>query len=286
MGIGSNLTVEATINPDFGQIEADPAEVNLTVFETTFAERRPFFLEGNNVLVAGTSNYYYSRRIGARPTIPTSAPYVDYPDVNTILGAAKLTGRFRNGLSIGFLGAVTSEETARQADLQGARSELSVAPLTEWGVSRAIKQFGTQGSTVGAHMTLVHREMDEGSPMAQLLVRNALTTGVDTRIRFKDRTYEASGHVGLTFLSGDPAAVARVQRSSGHYLQRLDQPEIRYDPTRTDLNGAQVVGNLSKIGGRHWLWTNSIMIESPEFDREAYNRKLTSIGLRELVVPE
>ena len=81
VGIGSNLTLEATINPDFGQIEADPAEVNLTVFETIFTERRPFFIEGNSVLVAGTSNYYYSRRIGARPTGAATGDYVDYPDI-------------------------------------------------------------------------------------------------------------------------------------------------------------------------------------------------------------
>src|SRR3954468_10069330 len=144
IGVGSNLTLDATINPDFGQVEADPAEVNLTVFETIFDEKRPFFIEGNNILAAGTSNYYYSRRIGARPTLPTTAQYVDYPDVNTILGAAKLTGRFKNGLSIGFLGAVTAEESASLANF-GARSEVSVAPRTEWGVSRVIKQFGNEG---------------------------------------------------------------------------------------------------------------------------------------------
>jgi uncharacterized protein DUF5916 len=271
IGVGSNLTLDATINPDFGQVEADPAEVNLTVFETIFDEKRPFFIEGNNILEAGTSNYYYSRRIGARPTLPTSAQYVDYPDVNTILGAAKLTGRFRNGLSIGFLGAVTAEESASLANF-GARSEVSVAPRAEWGVSRIIKQFGNEGSTAGAHLTMVHREMEEGTPLAQLLVRNALTTGADTRIRFKDRTYEASGNVGLTFLTGDSEAIARVQRASGHYLQRLDQPEIRYDPTRTELNGAQIVGNISKIAGRHWLWSNNIMIESPEFDPSDFGR--------------
>ena len=88
IGIGSNLTLEATINPDFGQVEADPAEVNLTVFETTFAEKRPFFIEGNNILEAGTSNYYYSRRIGARPTGPATGQFVDYPLNTTILGAA------------------------------------------------------------------------------------------------------------------------------------------------------------------------------------------------------
>ncbi|HUR32257.1 MAG TPA: DUF5916 domain-containing protein [Vicinamibacterales bacterium] len=270
IGIGSNLTLEATINPDFGQVEADPAEVNLTVFETTFPEKRPFFIEGNNILEAGTSNYYYSRRIGARPAGAATGEYVDYPQNTTILGAAKLTGRFSNGLSVGFLGAVTDEESAR-VSIRNLRSDVPVAPRTEWGVGRAIKQLG-RDSTLGAHVTLVHREMEEGTLLASSLVRSALTTGIDTRLRFKDRTYEASGNIGLTFLNGDAAAMARVQRASGHYLNRLDQPAIRYDPSRTDLNGAQVVGNLSKIAGRHWLWSNNIMIESPEFDPLDFGR--------------
>lgn len=270
IGIGSNLTLDATINPDFGQVEADPAEVNLSVFETTFTERRPFFIEGDNILQAGTSNYYYSRRIGARPTGTATGDYVDYPDTGTILGAAKLTGRFKNGLSVGFLGAVTNEESAR-VSINNVHSDVIVAPRTEWGVGRAIKQYG-RDSFVGAHVTLVHREEDAGSSMASLLVRNAITTGADTRIRFKDRTYELSGNVGLTFLNGDSTAIARVQRASGHYMNRLDQPQIRYDPTRTGLSGAQTVANLSKIAGRHWLWTNSVMIESPEFDPLDFGR--------------
>lgn len=271
VGIGSNLTLEATFNPDFGQVEADPAEVNLTVFETIFDERRPFFIEGNNILEAGTSNYYYSRRIGARPTGAATGEYVDYPDQSTILGAAKLTGRLSNGLSVGFLGAVTGEESAGISN-RGIRSEVEVAPRSEWVVGRAIQQFGNEGSTVGAHFTLVHREMDPGTPLASLLNRNALTTGVDTRIRFKDRTYEASGNVGLTFLNGDAPAIARVQRASGHYLQRPDQPHVRYDPTRTSLDGLQIVGNLSKIAGRHWLWSHNGMFEFPEFDPLDFGR--------------
>lgn len=270
IGIGSNLTLEATINPDFGQVEADPAEVNLTVFETTFAEKRPFFIEGNNILEAGTSNYYYSRRIGARPTGPATGQFVDYPLNNTILGAAKLSGRFSNGLSVGFLGAVTDEEQAHISN-NGVRSDVTVAPRTEWAVGRAIKQFG-RDSTLGAHVTMVHRELAPGAPLAQIMNRNALTTGVDTRLRFKDRTYEASGNIGLTFLDGDPAAIARTQRASGHYMNRLDQPQVRYDPTRTGLSGAQIVGNVSKIAGRHWLWSNNIMIESPEFDPLDFGR--------------
>jgi hypothetical protein len=272
VGIGSNLTLEATINPDFGQIEADPAEVNLTVFETTFSERRPFFLEGNNVLVAGTSNYYYSRRIGARPTATATGDYVDYPDVSTILGAAKLTGRFRTGTSVGFLGAVTDEESA-QISKGSLRSSVEVAPRTGWGLGRVIQEFGKYRSTVGAHLTVVHRDLAASDPLAAVQIRNAITTGVDTRLRFGNRNYEATGNLGLTFQDGEPAAIARVQQASTHYLQRLDQPTIRFDPTRRALNGAQVTGGLNKVGGRHWLWgTGTLMIESPEFDPQDFGR--------------
>jgi uncharacterized protein DUF5916 len=272
VGIGSNLTLEATVNPDFGQIEADPAEVNLTVFETTFSERRPFFLEGNNVLVAGTSNYYYSRRIGARPTGAATGDFVDYPDVSTILGAAKLTGRFRTGTSVGFLGAVTDEESA-QISKGGLLSNVEVAPRTGWGLGRVIQEFGRYRSTVGAHLTVVHRDLAASDPLAALQVRNAITTGVDTRLRFGNRNYEATGNIGLTFQEGEPAAIARVQQASTHYLQRLDQPTIRFDPTRRALNGTQVTGGLNKVGGRHWLWgTGTLMIESPEFDPQDFGR--------------
>src|SRR5262245_5974703 len=272
VGIGSNLTLEATINPDFGQIEADPAEVNLTVFETTFSERRPFFLEGNNVLVAGTNNYYYSRRIGARPTSAAVGDFVDYPDVSTILGAAKLTGRFTSGNSVGFLGAVTDQESA-QVSKGGLLSNVEVAPRTGWALGRVIQEFGKYRSTVGAHLTVVHRDLIPSDPLAALQVRNAITTGVDTRLRFGNRNYEATGNIGLTFQDGEPAAIARVQSASTHYLQRLDQPTIRFDPTRRSLNGAQVTGGLNKVGGRHWLWgTGTLMIESPEFDPQDFGR--------------
>lgn len=271
VGLGSNLTLEATINPDFGQIEADPAEVNLTVFETIFDERRPFFIEGNSVLDAGTSNFYYSRRIGAHPSGPASGTYVDYPDTSTILGAAKLTGRTRSGTSVGFLAALTKEETAR-TETSGIRSEVEVAPQTAWGVGRIIQQFGNQGSTVGAHLTLVHRDLAAADPLASLQVRNAITTGVDTRIRFDNRNYELASNVGLTFVNGEPAAIERVQRASGHLFQRIDQPSIRLDPTRRALSGAQTQASINKIGGRHWLWGANIQIESPEFDPSDFGR--------------
>jgi hypothetical protein len=271
VGLGSNLTLEATINPDFGQIEADPAEVNLSVFETIFDERRPFFIEGNNVLEAGTGNYYYSRRIGARPNGPAPGNYVEYPDTSTIIGAAKMTGRLASGTSLGFLGAVTASEFARVSNI-GIESKTAVAPTITWGVGRVIQELGQQGSTVGAHLTLVHRDVDAQNPLSALTTRNAITTGFDTRLRFLDRTYEAAFNVGLTFLEGEPSSIARVQRASGHYLQRLDQPTVRYDPTRTSLNGAQIQGSFNKIAGRHWLWGYQLMIETPEFDPLDFGR--------------
>jgi hypothetical protein len=270
-GLGPNLTLDATVNPDFGQIDADPAEVNLTVFETIFPERRPFFLEGNNVLEAGASNYYYSRRIGARPVGAASGEYVEYPETSTILGAAKVTGRLPSGTSIGVLGALTDEEFARTAT-GGLRARDKVAPTAFWGVVRVIQEFGSQGSTLGTHFTTVHRDLASGEPLAAVLARNAVTGGVDTRLRFADRSYEAALNVGLTHIDGEPDAIARVQRANSHLLQRVDQREIRFDATRRSLSGAQVTGSINKIAGRHWLWGANLMIESPEFEPSDFGR--------------
>jgi hypothetical protein len=263
-GLGSNLTLEATVNPDFGQVEADPAEVNLTVFETTFPERRPFFLEGNNLLEAGAGNYYYSRRIGAPPTGAASGEYVDYPSTATILGAVKLTGRLSSGTSIGILGAATAEEHARTFT-RGQFASAPVAPRAGWGVARVIHELGNEGSTMGAHLTVVHRDLSPADGLASALVRNAVTAGADTRLRFKDRTYEAAFNLGITHVDGEPGAIERVQRASQHFFQRLDQPTIRLDPSRRSLSGAQFRGAIDKIAGRHWLWGYNLMIESPEF---------------------
>ena len=270
VGLGSNLTLEATINPDFGQIEADPAEVNLTVFETIFEERRPFFIEGNSVLEAGTSNFYYSRRIGARPTGAATGDYVDYPSTNTILGAAKLTGRTESATSLGVLGAVTGGELANTFG-SGVFSSVQVAPRTLWSVGRVIQELG-RDSTVGAHLTLVHRDLTVQDPLAAVMNRNAISAGADTRVRFLNRTYEAAFSLGLTRIDGEPAAIERVQRASGHYLQRVDQPVIRLDPTRRSLEGLQITSSFNKIAGRHWLWGANLMIESPEFDPLDFGR--------------
>ncbi|MBQ02380.1 MAG: hypothetical protein CL477_17055 [Acidobacteria bacterium] len=270
-GLGSNLTLDVAFNPDFGQIEADPAEVNLTVFETIFSERRPFFLEGNNVLTAGTGNYYYSRRIGARPGGFASGDYVDRPETATILAAAKLTGRLSSGTSIGLLAAVTDEESARTST-NGVLGRTQVAPRSGWGVARVIQEVGDQGSTVGGHLTLLHRGVSPDDPLAAVLSRNAVTAGADTRIRFADQAYEASFNVGITRIDGEPEAIAGFQQRNSHLFQRVDQTESPLDSTRRALDGAQVTGRINKLAGRHWLWNASFMIESPEFEPSDFGR--------------
>lgn len=271
IGLGPNLTLEATVNPDFGQVEADPSEVNLTVFETIFDERRPFFIEGNSVIEAATGNFYYSRRIGARPTVTATNKYVNYPTAANIIGAAKLTGRSRKGLSVGFLSAVTNEAVAKTSDGL-VRTDVPVAPVAEWSVARAIQEFGRERNTIGAHVTWVHREMDASDPLAALLTRNAVTYGVDTRIRFADRTYEIAANVGMTHVDGEPAAISRVQQANGHLWQRLDQPNIRFDPTRRGFLGNQSQASINKIAGRHWLWGYNLMVESPGFETLDFGR--------------
>ena len=271
VGLGSNLTLEATINPDFGQIEADPAEVNLTVFETIFDERRPFFIEGNSVLEAGTSNFYYSRRIGARPTGPATGEFVDYPSTNTILGAAKLTGRTEAGTSLGVLGAVTGGELADTFNA-GVISSVQVAPQN--AVGRGPRHPGARTRFDG-------RRPSRRSCIGIIAVRGSARGGAESqcdqrRLRharsFRNRTYEAAFNLGLDLhrrrTGGDrtrPAGerpLPAARRSAG----------IRLDPTRRSLGGAQITGSFNKIAGRHWLWGSNIMIESPEFDPLDFGR--------------
>ena len=169
MGLGPSLTLESTINPDFGQVEADPAEVNLSSFETFFSERRPFFVENSRLFASRVvNNFFFSRRVGAVPGGPASGDFVDYPRANTILGAAKLSGRLASGLSLGFLGAVTDDEHARTFDLDTATIEkVRVAPRTTYGVARFEQEFGPDTSTASFMVTGVHRDLAPEDPLGR-----------------------------------------------------------------------------------------------------------------------
>ncbi|MFQ5510824.1 MAG: DUF5916 domain-containing protein [Candidatus Krumholzibacteriia bacterium] len=265
MGVGPNLTLEGTVNPDFGQVEADPAEVNLSAFETFFSERRPFFTEGSNLLNGGGAGYFYSRRIGARPHGSPDGEFVDSPDNTSILGAAKLTGRLNSGLSVGVLGAVTQREHARIFD-SGVTTEEEVEPLTGYGVVRLQQEFGKEASTVGMILTGIERDVTDGSDLATFLRTRAIAGGTDWNLRFDGGKYELGGNVGFSRIEGTRAAIAEAQQSSARYFQRPDAGHTEFDPTRTSLNGWTSDLWFEKNGGEHWLWGGFAGAESPGFE--------------------
>jgi Domain of unknown function (DUF5916)/Carbohydrate family 9 binding domain-like len=267
----STLTLTGTVNPDFGQVEVDPAVVNLSQFETFYPEKRPFFTEGLNIFAFGDSpasshfNFFnppqtfYSRRIGRAPQGVINADFVDTPSSTTILGAAKLTGKLGKW-SIGILDAVTDSEQAR-FDIGGLSSRQQVEPESNYFVTRETREIGTS-SRVGLMITSVDRKLP--SELAGLPA-HAETAGVDgyTAIPNKDWVFEwfASG----SRLSGSAEAITNEQESPARYYQRPDATSFRFDPTRTSLEGWSGKAMLSKQTG---LWRPIVEVQaySPGFE--------------------
>lgn len=278
LGLGPNLTLDGTVNPDFGQVEADPAVVNLSAFEVFFDERRPFFLEGNQLLRGGGANYYYSRRIGAPPGADVSGDYVDSPGNTTILGAAKVTGRLGSGLSLGALASVTDREFARTYDTASARfSRVEVAPPTGYGVVRLQQEFGPDASTVGATLTAVGRDLS-GGPHAEVLGRRAFTGGIDGALRWDRGSYELRGSAGFSRVQGDTAALQAIQSGPVHYYQRPDAAYVTLDSARTALTGYTAELRFSKNGGGHWLYHVGGQIQSPGLELNDLGRLSSADG--------
>jgi hypothetical protein len=239
-GLTSNLTLDGTINPDFGQVEADPAQLNLTAFETFFEERRPFFLEGMSIFQFGADpeQLFYSRRIGRDPQLAGLAPDgVDIPGASRILGAGKLTGRMGGGTSLGVLSAVTDRVTA---------GGTTIEPRTTYALARATRDLRGGESTIGVMLTAVDRALGIGE--SPYLRRNAYAAGVDGRHRWAEGRYELSGSVAMSDVRGSAAAIARTQRSSVHEYQRPDDP-LAVDTTLTSLEGTSFRVIAKKVAG-------------------------------------
>jgi hypothetical protein len=266
VGVTSALTLNATINPDFGQVEADPSVVNLSAFETFFAERRPFFVEGAELFRVAGPQVFYSRRIGRAPQagMPGTARFSDAPANATILGAAKLTGRTRSGWSVGLLEAVTAAEEARYIDAGNTEHTRVVEPLTSYTVGRVARDFNRGRSAFGALFTGMHRSLDE--PHLLFLRENAFALALDGRHRFANGNYEISGVVTNTLVTGDTAAIARTQRSAGHYFQRTDADHVEYDPHATSMRGSYAQLQVGKVAGGNWRWTANAAVTTPGFE--------------------
>ena len=259
-GVSSNVTLDATVNPDFGQVEVDPAVVNLSAFETFFPEKRPFFLEGANIFGnfggGGANNFFgfnraepnlfYSRRIGRAPQGSALGEFIDRPSATTILGAGKLTGKTANGWTFGFVEAATSREYARTID-EARRSKTEVEPLTNYLVGRMQREKGRSG--FGFLTTGVQRDLRDPA-LRDSLTRQAHVVGADGYL-FLDsrRDWVMTGKLSGSHVNGSPAAMDLLQRAPQHYFQRPDAPRLERRPGLTSMRGWTGSINLNKNQG-------------------------------------
>jgi hypothetical protein len=279
----SNVTLDATINPDFGQVEVDPAVVNLSAFETFFQEKRPFFIEGSGTFGFGgfscffcsnvsSLSLFYSRRIGRTPQgiLPSGTSYSDVPDATPILGAAKVTGRTRNGFTIGMLDAVTGREKAT-ALVNGTELKQEVEPFTNYFVGRLKKDMHRGNLVIGGMFTSVMRSMNDPLLVSRLNSHSE-SVGLDWSARWKNRTYSIFGNIAFTNNVGDSMAILRLQNSSARYFQRPDRESGSnglltgvYDPSLTHMRGLGGYTRFAKDAGKY-LFETTVNWRTPGFE--------------------
>jgi hypothetical protein len=267
----SDLTLDATVNPDFGQVEVDPATVNLSTTETFFDERRPFFVEGSEIFGFGNGmtptggGAFYSRRIGGRgsPVAPPSDS-ADVPSSTRILGAAKLTGKTAGGWSLGALSALTRRETARFRE-GGMDREMDVEPATHYLVARARRELAEGRSAFGALVTAVNRRLEDDG-VRDVLRSSAYTAGVDFRHEFADRAWMVGGFVSGSRIAGSESAVLRAQRSSQRYLQRPDAEHVEVREGATSMSGLAANVVVRKQAGEHWTGNAYASLITPGYE--------------------
>jgi hypothetical protein len=273
-GLTSNLTLDVTVNPDFGQVEADPSQVNLSAFEVFFQERRPFFVEGKNITdlkVGGGGPYFndqlfYSRRIGRQPQFSpslASGESIEQKNNTSILSALKITGKTQSGLSIGIVNAVT-QKTNAEIDNIGFRRKEAVEPFTNYTVSRLQQDFNDGKTSFGGMFTATNRDIKD--PSLNFLNRAAYTGGVDFRHQWDDRTYSLDANVNFSHIRGDTRAIIRAQRSSARFFQRPDADYVAVDSTKTYMSGHGGTVTLRRSGTSPWNMGLTGTWRSPGFE--------------------
>lgn len=263
-GLTPNITIDATVNPDFGQVEADPAVLNLSAFEQFFQERRPFFVEGSGLysfsqnstpVNRSSENLFYSRRIGRAPQLLWLHGDAWAANVTPILGAAKITGRLPGGLNVGILEAVTGREAAGESR--------TTEPRASYTVVRAQQELRNGESSVGIIATGVNRGLDAWSE--DYLRREAYVVGGDLRHRWGKSRYEVAAKLTGSVVRGSAESIRRTQESSVHYYQRPDDG-IAVDPARTSLAGDAQEVSVAKMGGNMVRWLTSYERQSPGYE--------------------
>ncbi len=269
-GISSSLTLNAAINPDFGQVEVDPAVVNLGVYETFFQEKRPFFVEGSEIFAFGANGtsggqIFYSRRIGRAPTLsPPAGSQFDVPAATTILGAGKLSGK-PGGWSVGVIEAVTSKEEARYRTAAVSDGRFAVEPLSNYLAGRARREWRGGQSILGGIVTAVNRDLATPE-LAAALHASAYAGGVDFHHEWGRRTWALSGDAEGSRVQGSTSAIVATQTRSNHYFQRPDATHLGVDSSATSLNGYSANLQLAKQSGRHWRGQVGSAFTSPRYE--------------------
>lgn len=275
IGLTNNLTLDFTVNPDFGQVEADPSNVNLTGFELFFPEKRPFFVEGNNILSfplifgdgdLANDNPYYSRRIGRRPHYDPvndiDTAYSKVPNNTTILGAAKITGRTDNGLSIGVLETVTQAEMAKYClSTEDDEKELIAEPLTNYSMVSLRQELDSGNTLLGGVITSVNRHIDAEN--LKDLHRNAYSGGVDFTRYWKEKTWFITAKGVISQVNGDKAAITTTQQSLIHNFNRPNADYIALDTNATELSGFGGNVFFGKSGGGRVNFVSGVYFKSP-----------------------
>lgn len=276
IGVTNNLTLDLTVNPDFGQVEADPSSIALDGFEIFFREQRPFFVENKNIFeyrfsnsqagnTFGSDNLFFSRRIGRSPQgYPDTedGEFVDRPENTTILGAAKFSGKTKSGWSIGILESMTAREFA-EIDNSGDRRKEAVEPFTNYFVGRLQKDFNNQNSFIGGIFTATNRNLPDN---LQGLHKSAYTGGLDFKHQWKNRAWYVGGNIVFSHVNGSQEAILNTQESQRHLFQRVGADYLEVDPNRTSLTGTGGNIQLGKIANGHWRFESGFTWRSPELE--------------------
>lgn len=278
IGLSGDFTLDASINPDFAQVEVDPAVVNLTAYETYYAEKRPFFIEGSGILSFGRGGaasfvdynwadpgFFYSRRIGRAPHGTVSHDgFMNTPDRTTILGAAKVSGKTSDGWSLAALTALTDREYG-SVDSAGTRFREEVEPLTFYGVVRGQKQFNESRQSLGIIATYVERD-HSGQQLQNFLGQRAFSLGIDGwTFLDESRDWVVNGWTGLTYVSGSSTFMRSLQESPTHWFQKPDARHVSVDTAATSLSGWAGRAWLSKDKG-NWRFSAALGLIAPGFE--------------------
>ena len=277
IGVTNNLTLDFTVNPDFGQVEADPSAIALDGFQIFQREQRPFFVENKNIFdyqvtnaEAGgpftRDNVFYSRRIGRSPqggTTTSSGEFVDRPGNTTILGAAKFSGKTKSGLSIGILEAVTQEEFA-EIDNNGSRRKQVVEPLTNFFLTRLQKEYNNSNTLIGGMFTATNRNLTDTGISG--MHNAAYTGGIDFKHQWNNRSWYVEGNMVMSKVLGSKEAIYNTQTSLRHNFQRVDASHVDVDPTKTSLTGTGGNIKFGKSGGGNFVFDSGVTWRSPELE--------------------